>query len=288
MFRIIVSPVCDAFAYVFSDNSSDIAQLNQIVHSKSLSFIKSSESSGIPLSPEVASYVATGEPVYKNRLNWFPVLVGLIGIFLIFSNVNSLVTLMACALLSFLWYDFYSGCLHVVLDNPTFIDVPLLGPPCLEFQWHHHIPTDLASKKFLQVCGDLNVVVAIIAGIFLFACVFFDYDTPLLRTLLGFKVLMAYFGQYCHCMSHTVKSKRPAIVNSLQNWGFMISPSEHHKHHQDHSTNFCIGSGFWNPSLSFIYSKISSNKWLWLAFFLVSSVADVPVMNSLLVECALN
>ena len=67
----------------------------------------------------------------------------------------------------FFWYDFLSGVLHMVLDNPEFINFPIIDDSCLEFQWHHRIPTDIISKSFLQVCGDLNMIMIMLLGFYL-------------------------------------------------------------------------------------------------------------------------
>ena len=63
--------------------------------------------------------------------------------------------------MSYFWYDLYSGILHVVLDEPANISLPFIGQPCLEFQWHHFIPSDIAREHFLDVAGDLNIAVSI-------------------------------------------------------------------------------------------------------------------------------
>jgi palmitoyl-[glycerolipid] 3-(E)-desaturase len=170
----------------------------------------------------------------------------------------------------------------VVLDNPDFIHITLLGPPCLEFQWHHHIPKDLASKSFSQTCGDLNVVVFILCTIYL---VLFHIRSSVGLCLVGFKLLMAYFGQYCHCMAHTQPSDRPFWVKFLQDNGVMISPVDHNVHHQTYDKNFCIGSGLCNPVITAL-QHITENKWVWLVAFLLCSSMDVPVFNYLLTSFA--
>jgi hypothetical protein len=49
----------------------------------------------------------------------------------------------------YLWVDMYGGILHVVLDTPEFIPLPVLGEPCLEFQWHHLLPHGAAAVHIL-------------------------------------------------------------------------------------------------------------------------------------------
>ena len=186
-------------------------------------------------------------------------------------------------LISFLFYDFYSGVLHITLDNPEFLSFPILDKPCLEFQWHHQIPTDLATKNFTQTCGDLNGTIAVIGSIFLAVRVFFNFHSPIIDMLIGWKVLMAYFGQYSHTMCHTPLNMRPELVKFLQNFGLMISSHEHHKHHRNHDTNFCIGSGMMNPLVTFLHDLLP-NKWVWLTTLILISVIDVPLCNMMLLR----
>ncbi len=53
--------------------------------------------------------------------------------------------------LMMLHMDLYGAILHVVLDHAPFIDLPIISPGCLEFQWHHAIPRDIVSKPFVEV-----------------------------------------------------------------------------------------------------------------------------------------
>ena len=66
--------------------------------------------------------------------------------------------------LMMLHMDLYGAVLHVVLDHAPFIDLPIISPGCLEFQWHHAIPRDIVSKPFVEVvswrvwCGHAGSV----------------------------------------------------------------------------------------------------------------------------------
>ena len=113
----------------------------------------------------------------------------------------------------------------------------------------------------------------------------FQSLNPTSLCLLAAKLLMGYFGQLCHCMSHTPKNLRPHWVIALQDAGLMLSSREHMIHHHKYDDNFCIGSGIFNPLLKFLIANASSNKWAWLAIFLSMGVFDVYVLNRSL--CAL-
>jgi hypothetical protein len=260
----------------------EIKRLNDIVIEKSKGFVEAAEKDGSPLPPEVHEVVKNGAIVYKKRWLFVPLIWSTACVALALYHYNNPITLITSALIMFIWYDFYSGILHIVLDEPSFIKLPLIGEACLEFQWHHHNPTDLASKSFLEVCGDLNLVITLLVFLYLVPYCGFTYRTPLACCLVSFKMAMAYFGQLCHCMSHTPLNHRPHWVNVLQDAGLMISPKEHGKHHQTYDDNFCIGCGLCNKLLSWSLKNITNNKWVWLVTFLVISVVDVPVMNYML------
>merc|ERR1719376_1154381 len=107
--------------------------------------------------------VWAGKPIYVSRNDYFSFTLLGISAFMILKHAVALDTLhtIICILVSYFWYDLYSGILHVVLDEPANISLPLIGQPCLEFQWHHFIPSDIAREHFLDVAGDLNIAISI-------------------------------------------------------------------------------------------------------------------------------
>ena len=215
------------------------------------------------------------------------------------------------------------------------MNFPICSEPCLEFQWHHHLPhvsisfprflcyrrhttsvlltfttsyiyqhvcsaplQDLCSKSFLEVCGDLNLIVSILVSVFLILPydnptgipLGFSYREPTALTLVAWKLLMAYFGQLCHSMSHMPSSRRPNWVKNLQNFGVMLHPKEHAAHHKTYDDKFCVGSGLWNgvvtKALSFtnklhraLGGSEDTNAYTWLAFFSITLFVDVPLFN---------
>jgi palmitoyl-[glycerolipid] 3-(E)-desaturase len=220
----------------------DIDRLNGIVKTKTAAFIADSIATGVPVSAEVAAVRDGTVSVYKKRWTLIPPVVGITSILVIaYSAITSGAWTAAIAMVfMFFWYDFFSGVLHITLDNSDFINLPLLGPPCLEFQWHHHIPLDLASKSFFEVLGDLNVVIIGLIGVYLLPYGF-SYKTPMALCLVSSKVLCAYFGQMCHRMAHMPHSKRPQWAQYLQQAGVMLPPKQHSIHHIHYDDNFCIG-----------------------------------------------
>lgn len=179
----------------------------------------------------------------------------------------------------FLGYDIYSGVLHVVFDHPANIALPILGQPCLEFQWHHSIPDDLVRKDFVDVCGDLNTVIGLLIGINLYLL---NWQTSGLTLVLGgTKLLMAYFGQFSHRSAHCVGKSLGPVPRFLQQNGFMVSTKAHLSHHQPpYNVDYClVGPG---NALIDAMRKLSHNNTLWLSVFLVWSVFDIYILTIVL------
>lgn len=254
----------------------DIDKLNAIVNKKIKKFVADAATNNSSLSPEVAEVLNSKVPVYHKRYTWLPVIYTVFCVCKLLSEiVYNPLNVLGSVVFMFFWYDFFSGLLHIVLDNPEFISYPVLGTPCLEFQWHHHIPLDLSSKDFLQTCGDLNTVTTILGGIYFGLLRLSSVGT----CLASCKVLYAYYGQLCHCMAHTPVHRRSALVNTLQDWGFMVSPLEHGVHHKTYDDNFCIGSGVCNPAVTWCIKNLPTNKHFWLVAFLVCAVFDVAIFE---------
>lgn len=104
--------------------------------------------------------------------------------------------------------DFYSGVLHVVLDDEWNMNVPLLSQPAMEFQYHHHIPDDGCSRPFVEGMGDLNFIVFLHLALFTAMFVRGGSQDFMLLTAGGWKMLLAYWGIWNH---RQVRSKETLI-----------------------------------------------------------------------------
>ena len=83
--------------------------------------------------PEAMAAVRAGATVYHNRSK--PLVFALFGVILLtFAFAPSPLYAAACLAVMYVFVDFYGAVLHVVLDHPAFIDLPLIGAGCLEFQ----------------------------------------------------------------------------------------------------------------------------------------------------------
>lgn len=215
-----------------------------------------------------------GTPIYVPRSR-FPVYVLLAGCAgLIASSIyeTNLVIFVLCLACSLVGYDILSGFLHIVFDNPDNLYIPILGQPCLEFQMHHHFPTDLVQRDFLDVLGDLNLVGLVVSG---FTMAAFDANDPLLRFLGGMKMLMAYYGQFSHRSAHTPSTVNNKYISFLRSAGLMIPLDKHRSHHRPpHDRDFCL-VGICNPLINFLYHKVTRNRYFWMVGFFAYGLLGV-------------
>jgi hypothetical protein len=220
--------------------------------------------------------LTAGLPVYVIRsapLVYFYLALGVVLFIMGASQLNPLVSLV-CMGTMFLGYDIYSGILHVVLDHPSNIALPVLGQACLEFQWHHSIPDDIVRKDFVDVCGDLNVVIGIISAINLFLLRDFVFTSSVAHVLCGSKIFMAYFGQFSHRSAHSVGTRLSAPAKWLQKTGFMISTKDHMNHHKPpYEEDYCL-VGVCNPIIDAM-RKVTHSNTAWLSIFFVWSIFDL-------------
>jgi len=265
-----------------------IHSLNEEVERKTRAAVEKAKKSGkelseiyrralIPMSP---GGVWAGKPIYVSRNDYFSFTLLGISAFMILKHAIALDTLhtIICILVSYFWYDLYSGILHVVLDEPANISLPFIGQPCLEFQWHHFIPSDIAREHFLDVAGDLNIAVSIMASLHI---VWSSNWTshPYCSMFGGLKLVMAWFGQYSHRSAHSPRPKSLSFfTKALQKAGLMISTRAHKAHHKPpYDEDFCL-LGIMEPFITVMRMCIK-NRYVWLAIFLFVSAFDVRILG---------
>ena len=147
------------------------------------------------------------------------------------------------------------------------------------FRWHHAIPQDIVSKSFIEVCGDLNLVVLL--HFVWNAVIFGGISNSSANAMLGSKLAIAYLGQWAHRMAHTSEAKRPQWVKFAQNNGLLVSPALHKEHHTTYEDGFPILSGVTAPLIGFLNKNIPDRR-VWLAAFVVLSITDVWALNKVM------
>eukprot|EP00903_Cladosiphon_okamuranus_P021316 g19587.t1 len=177
--------------------------------------------------------------------------------------------------------DFYSGVLHVVLDDEWNMHVPLLSQPAMEFQYHHHIPDDGCSRPFVEGMGDLNVIVGLHLALFTALFVRGGCEDYMLLTAGGWKMVLAYWGIWNHRQAHQLKSKRPRWCTYLQRKGIMLSPEAHKVHHTPpHDDEYCL-LGVTTRPVTWL-GRANLGSIFWIALFLVLTALDTVCASKLL------
>jgi plasmanylethanolamine desaturase len=145
--------------------------------------------------------------------------------------------------------DFVSGVVHWTADTWGRETLPLIGRRLLRpFRVHHVNPDDFARRRFLDVNGD----VAMIVVFFLLAAFFLPLDRPWgrLAAVFSFCVVGLPTNQV-HQWAHM--RRPPAFVRFLQRTGIILSRTEHLRHHvAPYAQYYCIATGWCNRALAAI------------------------------------
>jgi plasmanylethanolamine desaturase len=147
--------------------------------------------------------------------------------------------------------DFISGVVHWTADTWGRETLPVIGRRLLRpFRVHHVNPDDFARRRFLDVNGD----VAMIVLFFLLTALAFPMDRSWGR------LTEVYFFSFClvgiatnqvHQWAHM--RRPPAFVRFLQRTGIILSRAEHSRHHvAPYSQHYCIATGWCNHALTAI------------------------------------
>ena len=226
-----------------------------------------------------------GTPVYQERPEWLLYVVAAACVSAVAWGAaeNGAVATAVAMLLGLFVYDFFSGVLHVVLDHPPNVNLPLIGQGCLEFMWHHHIAQDIAIKPLVQSWADLTIPLVGfgLGNLALIACCAPTAMHPsFLASLVSSKVLWAFYGQWSHRMAHSRGAQRTPLARRLQRLGLLVPPHVHHKHHTaPHDTHFCL-IGWFGPVVQQIYERVPPRGVLFL--FFAMGFADNVILAALL------
>jgi len=190
----------------------------------------------------------------------------------IMNTSNGLAKYGVVLVLMYAYSDFKGAMLHVVLDTPSNIKLPVVGCPSLEFQFHHAIPQDIVMKGITQACADLNPI-----AVYAFLLVALETNFDPLALALGETILLcSYVGQFSHQATHKLSKDRSPTVKFLQKINILLPPDVHRKHHQTHDKDFAILNGWSNPLISSML-KIwpqESCSHVWLGMFVFGMAFD--------------
>merc|ERR1712028_167372 len=229
--------------------------LNALVDKKVAELKEKSIRDGTVLGDEVKFAIAEqekGSSVYHHRVKAVVYFIAAFAGYQMCYNIAagnvSLPLFVLMTAINFVYYDIFSGVLHIVLDEPQHIfSFPhglVIGPAAAEFQWHNLIFLDTMS-------------------------------TPVGRCFMSMKLLAAYYGQYCHMMAHMPSGQRPGWVQWAQDHRLMISGEDHMVHHKNYDQNFCIGPGICNPAFMAVVRTIGRSPAFWLYLWYAMMILDV-------------
>jgi len=233
-----------------------------------------------PSHPDWPMYalVRAGSPVFKHRWMlllysyWVLTAWGLL-------RAPSLGFVVGAFLVTYLYIELYGAVLHVNLDNPSFLSLPVLWEACLEFQYHHVIPTEITLRSYPQIASDLNLIVGL--HFLVTALVFHRYGglaNPFIHTTVACGMLNAYLLEWAHRQAHFSKKRRHPLAQYLQDCGLLVSEQLHRRHHQTFDIGFPVLSGLSEPVINFVRAWVCANEWVWLVGFLGMTLGGLPMV----------
>jgi len=258
--------------------------LNGVVEKMTLNAY--SKNDGSMPSIEFAAAKSIGYEVYEKRDDRVTYALWVVTAFMLYTAVPKMswLEIGLATVICWCYSDMYGGIVHIVLDHKDVIyyKIPDLWRPALEFQWHHWIPHDIVDKPVMCVLGDMNRAVPLNAVAILVSGYFYGFDDPIFHFSFACKLLMAYMGQLSHRMTHCTSKERPALANVFEL--LLLEKVEHQKHHKDHSKNFAILCGWFNPWLNSLVNLIGQKTvWPYLLILALFSFFDVHVIAHKLV-----
>ena len=178
---------------------------------------------------------------------------------------------MKLMVVAFVYTDWMSGLLHVVLDNPVMNTWPGIGPEARAFQGHHFDPTGVARGPILDMVREDHSVVFIVMIVL---AVLRPSSPGLLNFGLHFS-WMSHLMMASHRWSHTHPKYLSWMTIKMQQFGILMTTRHHSKHHASYDCNFCIFSGLMNPLLNRLVYVVHwrSPLWFFLLVFFIASPA---------------
>jgi len=185
---------------------------------------------------------------------------------------------------AFMFTDWMSGLLHVVLDNPVMNNWPVIGPEAKAFQGHHYDPTAVARGNWMDFLREHHILVFLVMAIYLIV----KPSSPGLMLFSLHFMWMSHVMMAAHRWSHTHPKYLSSIVKFMMSYHIVMNVQHHSAHHASYDCNFCIFSGWMNPLLNQLVHIIHWRSPMWV--FVLAGFAFVPlfVTNSTVQEWLLS
>jgi len=177
--------------------------------------------------------------------------------------------------------DFISGAVHMYLDYQEVQDKELRlhaetsipgvikfeendelfikASPMDQYLWnfhvHHDAPYPSRDSEFelvMQILRPLAIPFCVFVWIYYMGWMT-DTCARILFGALSMGPFMQKFHFLAHARNHGVLTNETwggAVLCALQDYGILLSPKEHRRHHEEFDVNFCIVNGWANPLMN--------------------------------------
>ena len=149
----------------------------------------------------------------------------------------------------YLFADLVSGSIHWLADRYFDPRTPILGPALIApFRAHHVDPLAMTRHDFFEISGNNSLATLPLALTLLVLPVRESFwMLYLIATVSSLGIAVIATNQF-HCWAHL--ESPPRFARQLQQWGLILSPERHARHHsQAHDSAYCVTSGWLNPFL---------------------------------------
>ena len=175
--------------------------------------------------------------------------------------------------LFYVFVDFISGLLHIVLDNEKFLDwEQTIKPYAQGFQSHHESPRSICEMSLFD-----HLIVLHVPLFFMYGWIWIVNNVYIHFTYV-YIFLLLHLMQMSHRWAHSPRKSLNRLIVKAQDFGLLLPARDHQVHHRSpYAVNFCILNGICNPLLNKITANYFSQKseW-WLLVFLIS--CHLPVI----------
>ncbi|CAJ1436591.1 unnamed protein product [Effrenium voratum] len=163
--------------------------------------------------------------------------------------------------LCFVYMDFCSGVIHLILDYaPTFL--PVLGGLAGGFRYHHEDPTAILRISWFEYASHTHLLCAVVLLALRLAP-----SSRGLRFFWVWGIVWSHVFQSAHRWAHWPPDALPGPVRALQTAGLVLTHSRHMQHHQDLEKQFSILSGCADCVLDRLVRIVPAARYdLWCVF----------------------
>ena len=180
-------------------------------------------------------------------------------VFLHAMDIHQIADVLLGVLVAFCIADFMSGLIHWLADHYGHRHMAILGRLFIgPFRDHHDDPEALLRQDWIELLeGSAFLGLPVSMALFLSHVSGAGLLPVVFVTTLTLVPIFGAFAVAAHRWSHSTSV--PIAVKLLHNAGVLINPKTHTIHHRgDHTSHFCILSGWCNPLLNGLISCVEA------------------------------